>query len=181
MVSIRCKLLVKEELKKLGFQTDYGVVDFGIVQLMTDITEEQHTALSKRLRRSGLELLDEQEGVLIEKIISVIIEMIHYADELPTLTYAEHISNQLGYEYVYLSTLFSEIKGITIQQFIIYHKIEKAKELLLYEEFTLKQISSKLHYRSIAQLSNQFKKITGHSTAFYKELKQKRKNIIRIL
>src|SRR4029078_6161347 len=129
----------------------------------------------ERLLKSGLELLDDKRSILIERIKNVITEMIHYSDELPTQNYSDYISEKLEYDYTYLSNIFSEVKGITIQQFIIIHKIERVKELLLYDELNLTEISYKLHYSSVAHLSNQFKKITGLSPSFYKKLKQKRK------
>ena len=112
--------------------------------------------------------------ILIEKIKDVIIEMIHYSDELPEVNYSEYISEKLQHDYTYLSNSFSEEQGITIQHFIIIHKIEKVKELLLYDELNLTEIFYKLHYSSVAHLSNQFKKITGLSPSFFKKLKQKR-------
>lgn len=173
MVSLRCKLLVKEELKKLGLH--HTIVDLGVVEVLEDMSQEQHEQLKKNLLRSGLELLDDKKSILIEKIKNVIIEMIHYSDELPNINYSEYISEKLHYDYTYLANIFSEVKGITIQQFIIIHKIERVKELLLYEELNLTEISYKLHYSSVAHLSNQFKKVTGLTPSFYKKLKQKRK------
>lgn len=172
MVSLRCKMLVKEELKKLGLR--YVVVDLGMVEVLEDITQEQREQLKANLLHSGLELLDDKKSILIEKIKNVIIEMIHYSDELPNVNYSDYISEKLGYDYTYLANTFSEVKGITIQQFIITHKIERVKELLLYDELNLTEISYKLHYSSVAHLSNQFKKITGLSPSYYKQLKQKR-------
>jgi len=172
MVSLRCIMMVKEELKKLGLH--YATVELGVVDIMENITENQYTILKKNLQKSGLELLDDKKSILIEKIKAVIIEMVHYADELPNVNYSEYISSKLNYDYTYLSNIFSEVKGITIQQYIIIHKIEKVKELLLYNELNLTEISYKLHYSSVAHLSNQFKKITGLSPSFYKQLKQKR-------
>lgn len=172
MVSLRCKMLVKEELKKLGIP--YLSVDLGLVETNEDITQEQHDLLNENLLKSGLELLDDKKSILIERIKNVIVEMIHYSDELPKSNYSDYISEKLGYDYTYLSNIFSEVKGITIQQFIILHKIEKVKELLLYDEMTLSEISYKLHYSSVAHLSSQFKKITGLTPTFYKQLKQKR-------
>jgi AraC-like DNA-binding protein len=172
MVSLRCKMLVKEELKKLGLR--YVVVDLGTVEIMEDITQVQHEQLKVNLLRSGLELLDNKKAILIEKIKNVITEMIHYTDELPKVNFSEYISEKLDHDYTYLSNIFSEVKGITIQQFIIIHKIERVKELLLYDELNLTEISYKLHYSSVAHLSNQFKKVTGLSPSFYKKLKQKR-------
>lgn len=173
MVSLRCKLLVKEELKNLGIH--YVIVDLGMVEILEDITLDQREKLKENLLKSGLELLDDKKSILIEKIKNVIVEMIHYSDEIPAVNYSEYISEKLGYDYTYLANTFSEVKGITIQQFIINHKIEKVKELLLYDELNLTEISYKLHYSSVAHLSNQFKKITGLSPSFYKQLKQKRK------
>jgi len=172
MVSLRCKMLVREELKKLGLQ--YAVINLGMVELLNDITIKQRAQLQKNLLRSGLELLDDKKSILIEKIKNVIIEMVHYADELPQINYSDHISGKLNYDYTYLSNIFSEVKGITIQHYIILHKIEKVKEMLLYDELTLTEISYKMQYSSVAHLSNQFKKITGLSPSFYKQLKKKR-------
>ena len=132
--------------------------------------------LKKNLLKSGLELLDDKRSILIEKIKNVITEMIHYTDEIPKENYSDYISEKLGYDYTYLANTFSEVKGITIQQFIIINKIEKVKELLLYNELNLTEISYKLHYSSVAHLSNQFKKVTGLSPSYYKQLKKKRKN-----
>ncbi len=174
MVSLRCKMVVKDELHNLGL--NLVSVDLGMVEISGEMTLAQRDQLSANLLRSGLELLDDKRAILIDKIKNVIIEMVHYADELPNTNYSEYISQKLGYDYTYLSNMFSEVKGITIQQFIIVHKIEKVKELLLYDELTLTEISYKLQYSSVAHLSNQFKKTTGLSPTFYKQLKQKRKN-----
>jgi AraC-like DNA-binding protein len=174
MVSLRCKIMVQEELKKLGLK--YVLVDLGVVEILEDISDLQREQLKTNLMRSGLELMDDKKSILIEKIKNVIIEMIHYADELPQENFSDHISKHLGYDYTYLANTFSEVKGITIQQFIIIHKIERVKELLLYDELNLTEISYKLNYSSVAHLSNQFKKVTGLSPSFYKKLKQKRKS-----
>lgn len=173
MVSLRCKMMVKDELKKLGLK--YVVVDLGMVEILEDISEIQRETLKANLLKSGLELLDNKRSILIEKIKIVITEMIHYSEVVPAVNYSNHISEKLNYDYTYLSNIFSEVKGITIQQFIIIHKIERVKELLLYNELNLTEISQKLHYSSVAHLSNQFKKITGLSPSFFKQLKQKRK------
>jgi AraC-like DNA-binding protein len=176
MVSTRCKIAVKEELKKLGLH--FIVVDLGEVEIMETLSSEQRSALKFGLLVSGLELMDDKRAVLIEKIQNVITEMIHHSDELPKTNFSDYLSEKLNYDYTYLSNLFSEVKGITIQQFIIHHKIERAKELLCYEEFNLTEISFKLHYSSVAHLSNQFKKITGLSPSEYKKLKDKRRSPI---
>ena len=174
MVSLRCKLMVKDELEKLGLH--YVVLDLGMVEIMEEITQVQHEELRVNLLKSGLELLNNQKRILIEKIKNVIVEMIHYSEDLPKMNYSEYISAQLNYDYDYLSNIFSEVKGVTIQQFIIIHKIEKVKELLLYDELNLTEIAHRLHYSSVAHLSNQFKKVTGLSPSFYKQLQQKRRD-----
>ena len=173
MVSLRCKMMVKEELRKLGLR--FVIVELGMVETLEDITQEQREQLSRNLLKSGLELLEDKKSILIEKIKNVITEMIHYSDELPIENYSDYISEKLGYDYTYLANIFSEVKGITIQQHIIIHKIEKVKELILYDELSLSEISYKLHYSSPAHLSNQFKKVTGLTPSFYKKMKQKRK------
>ncbi|TDE18122.1 helix-turn-helix domain-containing protein [Dyadobacter psychrotolerans] len=172
MVSLRCKILVKDELIKLGLH--YVIVDLGTVEILENITQQQHDELKKSLLKSGLELLDDKKSILIEKIKAVIIEMVHYAEELPVTNYSNYISDKLGYDYTYLSNTFSEVKGVNIQQFIILHKIEKVKELLLYDDLNLTEIAYKLHYSSVSHLSNQFKKITGLSPSYFKKIKMKR-------
>lgn len=174
MVSLRCKMVVIEELKKLGLK--YQSVELGMVELNDNITPDQHDLLKRNLSKAGLWVLDDKKSILIEKIKIVIIEMIHYADELPEVNYSDYISSKLNLDYTYLSNIFSEVKGITIQQFIILQKIEKIKELLLYDELNITEISYKLNYSSVSHLSNQFKKVTGLSPSFFKKLKQKRKS-----
>ena len=172
MVSLRCKMMVKEELAKLGIKAIS--IELGLVEILEDITKEQHDELKRNLLRSGLELLDDKRSILIEKIKNVITEMVHYTDEIPKVNYSVFLSDKLKLDYTYLSNIFSEVKGITIQQFIIVNKIERVKELLLYNEMNLTEIAYKLHYSSVAHLSNQFKKVTGLSPSYYKQLKQKR-------
>lgn len=172
MVSLRCKMLVKDELEKLGI--NYVSVELGMVETKGDISEEKLEKLSNNLKKAGLELLDSKKNILVEKIKSIIVEMIHYEDEVPDVNDSDYISEKLGYNYTYLSNTFSEVKGMTIQQYIIQHKIEAAKELLLYDELTLTEIAYKLNYSSVAHLSNQFKKVTGLTPTYFKELKDKR-------
>ena len=165
-------MMVIDELKKVGLQ--YTAIDLGMVETPHDINEGQRSLLRENLLKSGLELLDDKKSILIERIKNLIIEMVHYSDQLPTLNYSEYISTKLQYDYTYLSNIFSEVKGTTIQQFIILNKIERVKELLLYDELNLTEIAYKLHYSSVAHLSNQFKKVTGLSPSFFKKLKKKR-------
>ncbi|MFO7847703.1 MAG: helix-turn-helix domain-containing protein [Bacteroidota bacterium] len=172
MVSLRCKMLVKSELEKLGLTCIS--VDLGTVEIKDDISKDQLETFNTNLKKAGLELLDDKKNILVENIKSVIVEMIHYSDEVPEVNDSDYISQKLNYDYTYLSNTFSEVKGITIQQYIIQHKIEKVKELLIYDELTLTEISYKLHYSSVAHLSNQFKKVTGLTPTYFKELKEKR-------
>jgi AraC-like DNA-binding protein len=172
MVSIRCKMVVKSELDKLGLH--YGVVDLGEVHVDEDISEEQRDELKVSLMRSGLELMDDKKAILVEKIKNVIVEMVHYEDELPKTNFSDYLSERLNYNYTYLANLFSETKGITIEHFMILHKIERVKELILYDELNLSEIAWKLHYSSVAHLSHQFKKITGLTPSFFKSLREKR-------
>lgn len=174
MVSLRCKMIVKEELIKLGLR--FILIELGVVEIIEDINAEQRDQLKQNLHTSGLELLDDKKSILIEKIKNLIIEMVHYTDELPTVNYSDYISDKLNYNYTYLANIFSEVKGVTIQQFIIMNKIERVKELLLYDEMNLTEIAEKLHYSSVAHLSKQFKKITGLSPSYFKNLKTKRRS-----
>ena len=173
MVSIRCKLLVKAELKNLGLH--FIVVELGEVEIMDNISPRQREQLKSSLAQSGLELMDDQKANLIEKIKKVIIEMIHYAEELPRIKNSDYISEKLNYDYTYLANLFSDVAGITIEHYIIAHKIERVKELLMYDELNLTQISYKMNYSSVAHLSNQFKKVTGFTPSHFKQLKDKRR------
>ncbi|HUH29290.1 helix-turn-helix transcriptional regulator [Gelidibacter sp.] len=172
MVSLRCKMVVQQELEKIGLHC--LKVDLGTIEIKEDLSDSLKQVLQKNLKRYGLELLDDKRNILIEKIKAVIIEMIHYSKEMPKMNYSDYISEKLGYDYTYLANTFSEVKGITIQQYIINHKIERVKELLLYEDLNLTEISYQLHYSSVAHLSNQFKKITGLAPSYFKTLKNKK-------
>ena len=169
-------MLVKSELEKLGITC--LSVELGSVEIKEQISKQQLSDFSKNLRNSGLELLDNKKNILVEKIKSVIIEMIHYSDEVPQVNDSDYICEKLGYDYTYLSNLFSEVKGSTIQQYIIMHKIERVKELLIYDELSLTEIAYLLNYSSVAHLSNQFKKVTGLTPTYFKSLKlQRMKNL----
>lgn len=165
-------MMVRDELKKLGME--YKDLDLGVVEITGDLSPSQRQLLKENLFKSGLELLDDKKSILIERIKNIIIEMVHYSEEIPKVNFSDYLSGKLNYDYTYLSNIFSEVKGITIQQFIIYNKIERVKELLLYNELNLTEIAYKLQYSSVAHLSNQFKKVTGLSPSFFRKLKQKR-------
>ena len=176
MVSNRCKMIVKDELKKLGLH--YVHLNLGEVDVMEKITNEQREELKRVLLKSGLELMDDKRAMLIERIKNVIIEMVHYTEELPKVNFSNYLSEKLKYDYTYLANLFSETEGTTIEHFIILHKIERIKELIIYNELTLTEIAWKMHYSSVAHLSNQFKKITGLTPTFFKSLKIKKRNAL---
>jgi len=165
-------MVVKSELDKLGLH--YGVVDLGDVEIREDITSGQREQLKAALLVSGLELMEDRKAMLIEKIKNVVVEMVHYNDDGPKMNFSLFLTEKLHYDYTYLANLFSEVTGITIEHFIIAHKIERVKELLLYDELNLTEISYKLNYSSVAHLSNQFKKVTGLTPSYFKKLKLKR-------
>lgn len=174
MVSLRCKIVVKTELEQLGLVPK--VIELGEVDIEGILPDQTRDKLKIALLKSGLELLEDKKSILIEKIKNIIVEMIHYSDEPPRTNFSDYLSSKLNYDYNYLSNLFSEVKGTTIAHFIIAHKIERAKELLVYDELTLTEIADKLHYSSVAHLSNQFKKVTGLTPSFFKQMKNKRMN-----
>ena len=169
-------MAVKEELKKLGLH--YIVVELGEVDIMENITTEQREELKAGLIDSGLELMDDKRAVLIEKIKNVIVEMVHHSDEMIKTNFSDYLSEKLNHDYTYLANLFSEIQGITIEHFIINHKIERIKELIIYDELNITEIAWKMNYSSVAHLSNQFKKVTGLSPTHFKQLKTKRRSQI---
>ncbi len=173
MVSNRCKLAVKEALKSLGLH--FIVVDLGEVEIMENISIEQREEMKVVLLNSGLELMDDKRAVLIEKIKNVIIEMVHHTDEIIKTNFSDFLSKKLNHDYTYLSNLFSEVQGTTIEQFIISHKIERIKELMIYGELNITEIAWKMNYSSVAHLSNQFKKVTGLSPSHFKKLKDKKR------
>jgi AraC-like DNA-binding protein len=179
MISLRCKMLVKEELERL--EIPFGFIDLGMVELLEEISIVQRNELKRNLLRFGLKLHKDKKSILIEKIKNTILEMIQYTDGSPKVNYSDYISEKLNYDYTYLANIFSEVKGITIQQYIILNKIERVKELLLYDGLNLTEISYKLHYSSVAHLSGQFKKVTGYSPSIYKEIKQKQEESIEII
>lgn len=176
MVSARCKMAVKEELKKLGLH--FIVVDLGEVDIMENISGEQREALKASLLASGLELMDDKRAMLIEKIKNVIVELVHHSDEIIKINFSNYLSDKLKHDYTYLANLFSEVQGTTIEQFLISHKVERIKELIIYGELNITEIAWKMNYSSVAHLSNQFKKVTGLSPSHFKQLKDKRRSPI---
>jgi len=169
-------MAVREELKKLGLH--FIVVDLGEVEIMENISMELRAQLKTDLLHLGFELMDDKKGILIEKIKTTIIEMVHYAGEPIKLKFSEYLSEKLQYDYTYMANLFSEVQGITIGQFISAHKIERVKELIIYSELNITEIAWKMNYSSVAHLSNQFKKVTGLSPSHFKKLRDIRRNPI---
>lgn len=176
MVCIRCKMVVKDELKKLGLH--YTIVELGEVEILENISQLQRDEFKVNLLRSGLELMDDKKAVLIQKIKNVIIELVHYSEEPLILKFSEYLSQKLKHDYTYLANLFSEVQGITIEKFVITHKIERVKELLVYNELNLTEIAYLMHYSSVAHLSTQFKKITGLTPSHFKQLKDIRRSML---
>jgi AraC-like DNA-binding protein len=176
MVSNRCKIVVKEILKEMNLH--FVLVDLGEVEIMENLTPEQHELLKKELLESGLELMDDKKSILIEKIKTIIIQMVHHSDEDLKINFSEYLSEKLHHNYNYIANLFSEVQGVTIEHFIINHKVEKIKELMIYGELTITEIAYKMNYSSVAHLSTQFKKVTGLSPSHFKQLKDKRRNPI---
>jgi len=172
MVSLRCKLIVKSELEKMKLH--FTSLELGEVEVMEELSPTQQKELKTSLLTFGLEVMEDKKSMLIERIKNIVVEMIHYSEEPPVLNFSAYLAEKLDYDYNYLSNLFSEVKGTTIEHFIIAHKIERAKELLIYNELTLTEIAEKLHYSSVSHLSNQFKKVTGLTPTFFKNMKHKR-------
>ncbi len=174
MVCVRCKMLLKSELKKMGLH--YILVELGEAEIKEEMTPEQTAYLKQSLSKAGLELIDDKRKMLVEKIKLIIIELVHFRDDQIKVNLSDFLSEKLNYNYTYLANLFSEVKGTTIEQFYLAHKIEKVKELLVYDDLNLSEIAWKLHYSSVAHLSNQFKKMTGLTPSQFKELKHKKRN-----
>ncbi len=173
MVSNRCKMIVKSELEKLGLH--YLIVELGEVEIMENLSVELKDKLNTALKISGLEIIDDKKSILIERIKNIVIELVHYSEDQLKINFSDYLSEKLNYDYTYLANIFSENKGITIEHYMIAHKIERIKELIIYNELNITEIAYKMHYSSVSHLSNQFKKVTGLSPSYYKNLKNKKR------
>jgi AraC-like DNA-binding protein len=173
MVSLRCQMVVKSELERLGI--NYTNVELGEVEIIGKVSKDQLYSLASALKLTGLELMVDNKLILVEKIKTIIIELIHYSDGQIKTNFSDFLSEKLNHNYTYLSNLFSVVKGTTIEQFYLANKIEKVKELLVYDELNLTEIAWKLNYSSVSHLSNQFKKMTGLTPSHFKKLKHKRR------
>jgi AraC-like DNA-binding protein len=169
-------MVVKEDLTKLGYH--YISVELGEAEVIESVSPEHHELIKTALLRSGLELMDGKKSILIEKIKNVIVELVHYSEAPLAINFSEYLSKKLNYDYTYLANLFSEVQGTTIEKFLIAHKIERVKELLVYNELTLTEIAYLMHYSSVAHLSAQFKKVTGLTPSHFKQLKNKRRSML---
>jgi len=179
MVSNRCILIVKSELEKLGLQ--YVSVHLGVVEIPDDLTEAMYNHVNLNLKKWGLSIITDHKLILIEKIKTIIIDLVHYNDNQLKINFSDYLSQKLNYDYTYMANLFSENQGMTIEHFFLSHKIERVKEFLIYDELNISEIADKMHYSNVAHLSSQFKKITGLTPSQYKHLKVKiRKPLERI-
>ena len=176
MVCLRCKMVVKEELIKLGLH--FVMIELGEVEILEKISAQQHDRLKAALLKSGLELMDDKKSVLIHQIKTAIVELVHYSKEPLVIKFSEFLSQKLNYDYTYLANLFSEMQGTTIEKFFITHKIERVKELIIYDELNLTEIAYLMHYSSVSHLSAQFKKVTGLTPTHFKQLKDKRRSLL---
>ena len=176
MVCIRCQMVVKAELENIGVR--YVDVKIGEVNTVEDVSRDKLDQLDLALRKAGLMLMDDKKSILVEKIKAAVIELVHYTEDQIKTNLSDYLSEKLNYDYTYLANLFSEVKGITIEDFYLTHKIEKVKELIVYDELNLSEIAYKLHYSSVSHLSNQFKKITGLTPSHFKKLKNKRRRTL---
>ena len=174
MVCIRCQMVVRSELEKLGLP--FVDVKIGEVNISGNVPEDTLESLDLALRKSGLQLMEDKKSIIVEKIKIAIIELVHYTEDQIKVNLSDYLSEKLQYDYTYLSNLFSDAKGVTIEKFFLIHKIEKVKELIVYDELNLSEIAYKLHYSSVAHLSNQFKKLTGLTPSHFKILKDKRRD-----
>lgn len=176
MVCIRCQMVVKDEIEKIGLK--YTNVKIGEADIIGDVQPEQIEQLGIALKKSGLLLMDDKKSILVEKIKSSIIELVHYTEEQIKVNLSDYLSEKLNYNYTYLSNIFSEVKGVTIEKFYLTHKIERVKEFIVYDELNISEIAYRMNYSSVAHLSNQFKKFTGLTPTSFKMLKHKRRDTL---
>ena len=168
MESNCCIRIVEDELSKLGL--NYDTVELGRVEINGTVSEENMHLFNVALKDAGLEIMFDNKTVLIAKIKKAIHQLIYLSDDQPKMNFSEYISKEVNHDYSYLSFLFSSMVGINIEKYIIGQKVERIKELLVYNQLGLNEIAFKLNYSSVAHLSNQFKKVTGMTPTFYRQL-----------
>lgn len=172
MVCSRCKMVVATQLEKSGLHA--VAVNLGEVEISEEeLTDVQKETLTNNLNQYGFELIDDKKSRLIEKIKNTIVELVHYSEDTLQTNFSDYLGKKLNHDYSYLSNLFSQTEGITIEKYFIAQKIEKVKELLVYDELSLSEIADQLNYSSVSHLSKQFKKVTGLTPSFFKNLKVK--------
>ena len=168
MVCVRCKMAVQSVLEQL--EIDFLSIELGKVKLAGELNSEQQKGLNAALKHYELELMDDKKNILVERIKTLIIEMFHSPNDEIRLKFSEYLSKSLHYEYTYLANTFSELEGSTIEKFYILNRIERVKELLMYEALSVKEIAYQLNYSSESHLCQQFKKITGQTPSVFKKL-----------
>jgi len=173
MVCNRCITVVKAELNKLGIKADS--IKLGEIDLHQELEEEQKQKLEELLELQGFSLIDDKRGRLIEQVKNLIIELVHHKNSGLKVNLSNYISRTINHDYNYISNLFSEVEGTTIEKYFIAQKIEKVKELLVYDELSLSEIAFLLNYSSVAHLSAQFKKVTGFTPSYYKQIKENKR------
>jgi AraC-like DNA-binding protein len=175
MESDRCIAMVENELNKLGL--GYKTVELGNVELNEIISTENLLLIGKALKNAGFELMENKKKVLIENVKAAVFQLLYLSDDQPKQNVSNFISKKVNYDYTYLSTIFSNIEGLTIEKYYIQQRIERAKELLIFESFSLCDIAFKLQYSSVAHLSNQFKKVTGLTPAYFRQVRTKERQL----
>lgn len=179
MVCNRCIMVVQHEINKLGLEIKN--MKLGEVTLEKELTSTERDALERALVPLGFQVIDDKKSRMIEQIKNVIIDLVHYQDNESTTNLSDILSKKLNHDYNYLSSLFSEVEGTTIEKYFIAQKIEKVKELLVYDELSLSEIAFRLNYSSVAYLSNQFKKVTGLTPSHFKQIREdKRKPLDKV-
>ena len=179
MVSTRCKMAVEAAFTHMG--VPFTRIELGWAEIPADISIAQLNQIRSDLLNSGLEVIDDRRNILIERIKKIIIELVHYTEEPLPIRLSTHLSQLLHYNYTYMANVFSETQGHSIERFVIEHKIERVKELLIYDELNLTEISCKMHYSSVAHLSSQFKKVTGHTPSQYRRLQSRARVLLETI
>ncbi|WP_264542240.1 MULTISPECIES: AraC family transcriptional regulator [Flavobacterium] len=179
MVCSRCKMVVKSELEKLGLSV--LSVELGEADIIGSLDENKKEEIVRQLEQYGFEVIDDKKSKIIEQIKTIVIELVHHSQDKIKTNLSDFIGEKLNLDYNYLSSLFSEVEGLTIEKYYILQRIERAKELLVYDELSLSEIAYQLNYSSVAYLSNQFKKVTGFTPTYFKQLKEKKRKQIEDL
>lgn len=173
MVCDRCIMVVKSELEKFGLHPN--TVELGEADLTEELSPDQKVELDLRFRELGFELIDDRKTRTIESIKTSVLEWVHYSEAPLKMTFSEYLTDKFHHDYSSLSKLFSEVQGVTIEHYVITQKIERVKELLVYDELSLSEIAHQLHYSSVSHLSKQFKKVTGLTPTHFKKVRENKR------